>query len=323
MIDRNPYISIVSPVYQAEGIVDELVKRITEDASKITQDFEIILVEDGSPDQSWEEIVRNCETDKRVKGIKLSRNFGQHYAISAGLKESKGDYVVVMDCDLQDNPKYIYDLLNKSKEGFDIIYTIHKDRKHGKFKTFFASLFHHIHNRLVGNIILHSSGKIGAYSLLTRKVVDAFSIINDHHRHYLMILRWLGFSKTHITIDHEKRFKGKTSYTYLKLLKLAIDGIVSNSEKLLRLSIYIGFLFSLAGFIWIIYIVIMYFISGFQSGWASIIVLILFSTGLILISLGIVGIYIGKIFEQTKGRPLYLIDKKINFNTVINNSNLT
>ena len=312
MTNKNPYISIVSPVYMAEGIVDELVKRIKEEVSRITDNYEIVLVEDGSPDQSWQKIEGNCKVDKRVKGIKLSRNFGQHHAISAGLSESNGEYVIVMDCDLQDNPKYITDLLSKSKEGYDIVFTIHKVRKHGKLKNFFSGVFHKFFNWLVGNENLHSSGQIGAYSLLTRRVVEVFCSFNDSHRHYLMILRWLGFSQAYINIEHEKRFKGNTSYTLNKLIALAFDGVVSQTEKLLKLSIYAGFSLSIVSFISIIYIVIEAIAIGFQPGWASTSVLIIFSTGVILISLGILGIYIGKVFEQTKGRPLYLVDKKIN-----------
>jgi len=316
MTDQNPYISIVSPVYQAEEIVDELVKRIKEEISRITDNYEIVLAEDGSTDQSWQKIKENCESDKRIKGIKLSRNFGQHYAITAGLKESRGDYVVVMDCDLQDNPKYILDLVNKSKKGFDIVYTVKKVRKHGVIKDVFSVIYHKLFNWLTGDINIRGSGQIGSFSLLNRKVVDAFCRFNDYHRHYLMILRWLGFTQTYITIEHDKRFKGNTSYTFNKLIALAIDGVVSQTEKLLKLSIYAGFSLALVSFISIIFIVIRAIATGFQPGWASTYVLIIFSTGLILISLGILGIYIGKIFEQTKGRPMYLIDKKINIEAI-------
>jgi len=311
-MEPEQLISVVSPVYQAEEIVDELVKRIKKEITKITDTYEIILVEDGSLDKSWQKIKENCKADKRVKGIKLSRNFGQHYAISAGLKESSGDYVIVMDCDLQDNPKYIPDLLSKSKEGYDIVFTIHKERKHGKLKNFFSGLFYLIFNCLIGNKNLRSSGQLGAYSLITRKVVDAFSQFNDYHRQYLPILHWLGFSNAYINIEHGKRFKGKTSYNFIKLITLAIDSIVSQTEKLLQLSIYGGFVFALVGFLSIIYIVIKAIVNGFQPGWASTTVLIIFATGLILMSLGIVSIYIGKMFNQTKRRPLYLIDEKMN-----------
>jgi polyisoprenyl-phosphate glycosyltransferase len=308
----TPYLSIVSPVYLAENIVDELVRRIKDEISGITSNYEIILVEDGSIDKSWQKIEENCKIDERVKGIKLSRNFGQHYAISAGLCESRGDYVVVLDCDLQDNPTYISDLLNKSLEGYEIVYTYHEIREHGKYKDFFAGLFHHIFNWLVDNDNLQSNLRIGSYSLLTRKVVEAFCRFNDYHRHYLSILRWLGFSKSYINIRHEKRYNGQTSYSFDKLVTLAIDGIVSQTDKVLRFSIFTGFLFASLGFISTILIVVRYFTTGFQAGWASISVLIVFSTGLILASLGIVGIYVGKIFEQAKGRPLYIIDERIN-----------
>ena len=312
MEENKTYLSIVSPVYLAEEIVDELVKRITEELSKITKDYEIILIEDGSPDQSWQKIEKNCEVDKRVKGIKLSRNFGQNYAITAGLQESKGHYVVVMDCDLQENPKYIHRLLDKANEGYDIILTVHQKRKHGIIKNIFTKVFHFVFNWLVGNNYLRSGAEYGTLSLLTRKVVLAFSKFNDYHRHYLSTIRWLGFSTTEIMVAHEERYMGVSSYSFKKLIILAIDGIVSQTEKLLRYSIYTGFSFALVGFTAIIYIVLLYFYQGFQSGWASTVVVIIFSTGLILMSLGIVGIYIGKIFEQTKDRPLYLIDKRIN-----------
>ena len=316
MIDKKPYISIVSPVYHAEGIVDELIKRIIDEVTRITENFEIILVDDGSSDQSWNKIETNCLLDKRVKGIKLTRNFGQHYAITAGLKESRGDYVVVMDCDLQDNPKYIIELLNKSKEGYDIVLSIHSIRRHGKLKKFVSAIYHYLFNFLVSSNHLKGGMQYSALSLLTQKVVKAFESYNDYHRQYLTIIRFLGFSTACIPVEHGERFEGKSSYSYKKLIQLAIDGIVSNSEKLLKATIYTGFSFALIAFISIIYIVVISIKSGFQPGWASTTVLIIYCTGLILISLGVIGIYIGKIFEQTKGRPLYLIDKKLNIDTI-------
>jgi dolichol-phosphate mannosyltransferase len=312
MVENKTYLSVVSPVYLAEGIVDELVKRITEEVSKITKDYEIILVDDGSEDKSWQKIEENCNKDKCVKGIKLSRNFGQHYAITAGLKESNGDYVVVMDCDLQDNPRYIAALLNKAKDGYEIIYTVKKVRKHGIVKNFFSSCFHKVNNWLVNDTRISSYDKVGAFTLISRKVVEAFCDYNEYHRAYLPVLRWLGFSNTFISVEHEKRYLGKTSYSFSKSITLALDGIVSHSNKLLRVSIYIGFVFAMLGFLSIIYIIIKSIEAGYQPGWASIAVLIVFCTGLILISLGVIGVYIGKIFLQAKDRPLYLIDRKLN-----------
>jgi dolichol-phosphate mannosyltransferase len=303
-------ISVVSPVYKAEKIVEELVKRITEAASKLTDRFEIVLVEDGSPDKSWEKIEECCKRDNRVKGVKFSKNFGQHYAITAGLEAASGEYVVVMDCDLQDNPKYILEMYEAAKNGSDIVYTLKHERKHSAFKNFTARIFFAIFNYLSENQSARSG--TGNYSMLSRKVVDAFLRIKDTHRHYLMVLRWLGFSSTYIDIVHEDRYEGKSSYTLSKLIKHAINGITSQSDKLLRLSISIGFTMFIVAIVWAFVLVILYFMRGSQPGYTSLMAMILLSTGLILMSIGIAGIYIGKIFEQVKDRPLYFIDKKMN-----------
>ena len=318
MIAKDPYLSIISPVYEAESIVDELVKRIKEVTNKITENFEIILVEDGSQDQSWEKIKENCKADKRLKGIKFSRNFGQHNAITAGLKESKGKYAIVMDCDLQDNPKYIPDMIKKAEDGFDIVYSIKKGRKHGIIKNFIALLFHKVHNWLIDNKSMSSSELVGAFSLINRKVIDAFCECNEYHRTYINVINWTGFSSTTIFIKHDERYAGESSYNFSKSIKLALDSIVSYSNRLLILTTYIGFIFSILGFISILYIISLSIRIGLQPGWASITVLIVFCTGLILISLGILGIYIGKIFEQAKHRPLYLVEEILNVDAIAN-----
>ena len=310
-MSSNSTISIVSPVYLAQNIIDELVKRVEENVLKISNSYEIILIEDGSPDNSWSKIEKVCEQNKNVKGVKLSRNFGQHYAITAGLNESKGDFVIVMDCDLQDNPKYISELYGKAVEGFDIVFTSKKSREHSFFKNITAKIFFRIFNYLSEN--QSATSDVGAYSILSRKAVDAFCKINDAHRHYLLILRILGFKSAHIEIDHEKRLTGNSSYNFSKLIKHAINGIASQSDKLLRLSIGVGFFVFFAAFIWACILISLYFVRGAFPGYTSLMVMLLLSTGLILMSIGIVGIYIGKIFEQSKNRPLYIIDKKMNF----------
>ena len=209
--------------------------------------------------------------------------------------------------------KYIIDLLNKAKEGFEIVFTVKKYREHNNLRNLSAFWFNKVFNKLIGNKSLHSHGKIGAYSLITRKVVDSYSKINDYYRPYLTVLQWLGYSNTYLKVMHDKRHQGKSSYTVFKLISHATNGIISQTSKLLRLSIYLGFFFALLSIIFIAYIVIKSIESGFQPGWASLATLVIFFTSLILINLGIVGIYIEKLFEQTKSRPLYLIEKKINF----------
>lgn len=305
-------ISVVSPVYKAERIMPELVRQIGNALQQITSDYEIVLVEDGSPDQSWEAIEHECAGNSHVKGIKLSRNFGQHYAITAGIHNAEGDYVIVMDCDLQDDPAYIRDLYQKAREGYDIVYTIKEERRHSFFKNMTARLFNSLFNWLIDNKSWKSSSQVGSYSLLSRKVVESFRNYKDYRRHYLMVLRWLGFRSAFIQIEHKQRYEGKSSYNLSKLLHHAIDGITSQSDKLLRMTVVLGFFMSIAAFVGGLYIFIRSLISPFQSGWASLSILILFVGGLIITTIGISGIYIGKIFEQTKGRPLFIIDKKVN-----------
>ena len=305
-------ISIVSPVYNAEKIIIELVNRISEEIILTTKDYEIILIDDYSSDNSWETIKSIAKVNPNVKAIKLSRNFGQHMAIKAGLELAKGECCVVMDCDLQDDPKYITNLIEKWEEGFDVVYTQKSNRNHSWFKNITARGFNVIFNWLAENKKVNSLRQVGSFSLISKKVVDAFNSYNDYQFHYLMVLRWLGFKSCYIPIEHKERYEGKSSYSLKKLLRHAIVGVVYQTDKLLRMSIYMGFFFSLISIVLSIFLVINYFVSGPQPGWTSLIVVILFSSGLILIAIGILGIYIGKTFEQTKNRPRFIIDEKIN-----------
>jgi glycosyltransferase involved in cell wall biosynthesis len=309
---KSPLISIVSPVYRAEKIVDTLIAAISKEVSKITTDYEIILVEDGSPDNSWEKISENCKKDPHVKGIKLSRNFGQHFAITAGIENALGSYIVIMDCDMQDDPAYLPQLYAKAQEGYDIVYTLKKNRKHNFWKNFTARLFNRVFNYLVDNKSWKSDNQVGSYSMISRKVAEAFKRYSDYQRHYLMVLRWLGFKSAFIEIEHKERLEGRSSYTFSSLILHALNGITSQSDKLLRINVTIGLLLSFLSFLGILVIAFLYFIHGFLSGWASTMVLMLFSTGVILTSIGIAGIYIGKTFEQTKNRPKYIIDLFLN-----------
>jgi dolichol-phosphate mannosyltransferase len=306
-----PEISIVIPVYRAEKIVDELLLRLHTNLQEITNHYEIILVDDRSPDNGWQKMLEGAKADKRVKCVRLSRNFGQHYALTAGLSYSTGNYVITMDCDLQDDPAYLNVLYKKIKEGFGIVYTSKARSGHGFIKNFFARIYFNIYNWLSDNGQTESDDR-GSYLIMSRKVVDAFLRINDYHRHYLLILKWLGFNSANIRIDHKKRFEGKSSYTFKKLVSHALNGITSQSVKLLHLSVGIGFTIFLLSLILGFSIIVKYYISGYQAGWTSIFVLILFSTGLMLMSIGVSGIYLGKTFEQSKQRPLFIVDELIN-----------
>lgn len=309
----NPFISVVSPVYGAADILPELVESLKNNLSNLTNNFEILLVEDHSPDDSWAQIVKACSQYSFVKGIKLSKNYGQHSAIAAGLHNAEGDYVVVMDCDLQHDPKYIKDLLNKAYEGFDVVYTVLPKRKHGFIKNFFAGIFHFVFNFLVGVKEVTTDGQIGTFSLITRKVVDAYKLFNDDYRPYLVIINLVGFNQGYQFIEHAKRHSGKSSYNFRRLFKHALNGIISQTNRLLMFSVYVGLIYTILSFLGGIYVLIKAIVDGFSPGWASLVVLMSFNTGIILLFMGIIGMYISRIFIQVKGRPLYLIDKKVNF----------
>ncbi len=302
-------ISVVSPVYKAEKIVDELVKRLTEVLRELSSEYEIILVEDCGGDRSWERIEDNCRRDEHVKGILLSRNFGQHYAITAGLMAATGDVIVVMDCDLQDDPVHIKKLYGEFNNGFDVVFTRRIGRKHSFFKAITAKIYNSLFSIFSDK---NYELNVGSMTMFSARVKDEFIRLKDQDRLYIQLLKWVGFRSTYVPVEHRERFEGNSSYSVSKLFFTAMQGWTSYSDKLLRLSIYSGLVISAITLIVGIYIVISYFMKSFQPGWPSLIVAILFSTGLILMSIGITGIYIGKIFEQTKQRPLFIIDKKLN-----------
>jgi polyisoprenyl-phosphate glycosyltransferase len=305
-----PVISVISPVYKAERMVNDLVNEIKDAVERLGVAFEIILVEDGSPDDSWSRIEDNCLRDSRIKGIKLSRNFGQHYAITAGLEAARGDYVVVIDCDLQDNPRYIIEMYAKAQEGYEVIHTVKQKREHSTFKNITAKYFFRVLDYLMES--KSHGAAVGAYSMLSRKAVDAFLCIRETHRHYLMVVGMIGFKSYYLPIEHRKRGEGKSSYTFSKLVKHSIVGITSQSVRLLRMSVKIGFAMVIISLAWSAWIVFSYFMRGAAPGYTSLMAMMLLSTGIILTSIGIAGIYIGNIFEQVKNRPLYIIDKKVN-----------
>lgn len=313
MDDKNKIlISVVSPVYQAEKIVDELSRRIISSVSTITENFEIILVEDGSPDNSWKKIEENCVKDKRVKGIKLSRNFGQHYAITAGLEESKGEYVVVMDCDLQDNPDEIPKLYNHIQNDFDLVLAQRINRKDFFLKKFFSIFFYKFLSYLTDTEQDYSIANFGIYK---KEVIQSVLKMKEYNKYFPVMVRWVGFKSAKINIEHLQRRDGKSSYSFKKYFDLALKIILSFSEKPLWLTIKLGFFITVFSIGYGCYVLYQFF-SGRTTveGWASVIASIWFLGGLIIFVLGMIGLYVGKSFEQVKNRPLYFIHKKINFN---------
>jgi dolichol-phosphate mannosyltransferase len=303
-------ISIVSPVYRAENLVDKLVERIVASVSQITDCYEIILVEDCGPDNSWKKIIENCNKNQKVKGIKLSRNYGQQHAIQAGLDVSKGKYVITMDCDLQDQPEEIYKLVNKAKEGFEIVVASRKNRQDDVFKKMLSRVFYSVLGYLTET---NQDRTVANFVCYHRKAVYALALVKDHNRYYPMLQQLIGFNYAKVEIEHAEREDGKSSYSFNKRLRLAINTILTFSDKPLRLAVKFGVLLSLFSVISALVLVIMYFLGDYRTdGWASLALLLSFFSGAIISVLGMVGLYVGRIFESVKQRPTYIINEKIN-----------
>lgn len=309
MTDK-PLISIVTPVYCAEKIINELIKKIAEVTSEITDKYEIILVEDGSPDNSWQKIKENCIKDTRVKGIKLSRNFGQHNAITAGLAYSKGEWVIVMDCDFQDDPAYIPKLYNEAVNGYDIVFAKRMHRTDGLMKRVSSKFFYKTFSYLTDSDF---DGSIGNYGIYHRKAVNAILSMKEPFKIFSLMARWVGFNTSTMKIPHGVRKEGKSNYTFSSLLNLAFTIVLSYSQKPLILTIKAGLLISFLSLIFVIYNVI-YWYAGKNGmlGYASLIASMWFIGGMIIFTLGVIGLYLGKAFEGIKNRPVFIIDKILN-----------
>lgn len=304
------HLSVVIPVYKAEKFLPVLYDRLKASLETITEDFEIILVEDCGGDRSWEIIVALAKKESRVKGVQFSRNFGQHYGITAGLEASSGEYVIVMDCDLQHEPELIPLLYSEIQKGYDVILTQVTERKHAHWRNWGANFYVFIVNFLTEKDRV--TAKFTSFSLLSRPVVDAFIAIKDAHRHYIPLVNYLGFSRKVIAIHHSERAYGKSSYNFYKLVTLTIDGIVSQSNRLLYMSIFLGLIFILVSLFGLLYVLFGYFLHGYKSGWTSTIVVLLLLGGSLHLAVGITGLYIAKIFDQVKQRPLYIIKNTLN-----------
>ena len=303
-------ISVVSPIYGCKECLFELYDRLVKTLSQITENFEIILVNDACPQASWERIVMLCAKDSRVKGINLSRNFGQHYAITAGLDHACGEWVVVMDCDLQDRPEEIIKLYNKALDGYDIVFGKRVDRQDSFLKRLGSRMFNRALEYFTDTKHDTSIANFGIYA---RKVVETINRYREHTRDFLLFAQMVGFKKAEINIEHAPRAYGQSSYNLSKLIRLAIDSIVSHSNKPLRLSIQLGFGIALISLIYAGWLVIRYFFYHTPAeGWTSLMVSMFFMFGLLFAIVGITGLYIGKIFDEVKRRPLYIIQEVIN-----------
>lgn len=311
MAEQYPHISIVSPEYKGEKMVTELIERIEKSVETITDNYEIILVNDASPDNTWAEIEKVCAKDKRVKGLNLSRNFGQHYAITAGLAYAKGDWVVVMDCDLQDRPEEIPNLYNKAMEGYDIVQARRVVKHVGWWKRMSSVWFHKVFDWLSG---CKSDSAIGNFGIYKKNVIDTINNIPQEARGLLTLLDAVGFSRGYINVEQAPSARGESSFTLRKLFKQAFTVILARTNKPLRMAVGLGFVMSALSILVAIYNIVAKLIGIIQvSGYTTTVFSIWFVGGLILFVLGIMGLYIGRIFDQVKGHPLYVVKDEINF----------
>lgn len=308
----RPTLSIVIPVYNEEGILPELYDRLTKVGEALGYTFELIFVNDGSKDRSREILSHVCSQDDRVKVIQFSRNFGHQIAITAGLDHASGDAVVVIDGDLQDPPEVIPRLVKKWQEGYEVVYAIRESREgDGLFKKLTAAIFY----RLLGSFTRIEIPKdTGDFRLMSRRAVSEFRALKEKARFVRGLVSWIGFRQTGIAFARDRRLAGETKYPLRKMLRFALDAITSFSQVPLQMATYLGFVISIVCFGYIVYAILLKLLTDAPIlGWASLIVAMLFLGGIQLITLGMIGEYVGRIYEEVKARPLYIIEELTGF----------
>jgi polyisoprenyl-phosphate glycosyltransferase len=307
----GPEISVVVPVYGCADCLRALHARLTETLAGLVDDYELVFVDDGSRDGGWAVVDELAAEDEHLIAIKLSRNFGQHAALTAGLEQTRGRWVVVMDCDLQHPPEEIPRLYATARDGgFDIVFTRRRGGGHSWSRRAASRLYFSLMNRVLKTDM---KSDFSNFSIISRQVTDEFLRIRDRDRQYLMILYWLGFKSTAVEFEHQDRYAGRSTYSLASLVRFAFDGLFFQTTALLRWIVYLGFALSLTGAGVAAYFVILYVVSGSRyPGWTSLIVLLLVVGGFIIVSTGIAALYVGKIFGQVKGRPLFVVETRRN-----------
>lgn len=297
-----------------EKMLEELVRRIHEAVRPLTSNYEIVLVNDCSPDSSWKKITEICAKDKLVKGINLSRNFGQPYAITAGLSYAQGDYVAVIDCDLQNKPEDLPAMYRKALEGFDVVSARRVVREDTFLKRMSSAIFHKVYDFLSG---FETDKAVAEFGIYSRKIVNVYCSIPEYSRSFVELIHTLGFKKATVDVLHDHRLEGKSSYNLYRLLKLSFNSIISNSNRPLYLAVTLGLIMSLLSFMMAIYNIFAKFIGLNEvEGYTSTIFSIWFVGGILLFMMGVVGLYVGKIFDQVKGRPVFIVSETLNIETI-------
>lgn len=298
-------ISVVVPVFQSEGTLRELHRRLSEVFDELDVTYEIILVDDGSTDDSWEMICALADSDSNVRGVELSRNFGQNPAISAGLEEATGNWVVVMDCDLQDRPEEIKNFYTLARSGFDQVVGLRVARNDSFLKRAFSSLYLKVLRASTGLRVARGVGNFGIYS---QDVIKGVRSMGERSRIFGLAILWVGFRRAEIEIQHDPRTVGKSSYTLKRLFNLAVDGILCSSDRPLRAVLAVGVGIGCLNGIALVVLLVRGLIAGATpAGWLSIVLSMGTSFGVLIAVVGIVGLYIGRIYDEVKERPRYLV----------------
>lgn len=309
VVAEHPLISVVSPVYMAEKILPVLCERLNSVLTQMTDRFEIILVCDGSPDNSWSVMKELVQKYPQLNVVNLSRNFGQHYAITAGMDLARGDWTVVMDCDLQDRPEDIPKLFGKLDDGYDMVVVRRINRQHKWWKRVTSQLFFKVFSMLSG---FKLDGSVGSFRIMSRSVVDAYCSMRESYRMFAGLIEWVGFRTGFIDLQHSQRYEGESSYNLRRLISMAMDGMISFSNRPLHISIALGISLSLLSSAYGFYLLARYLMNPDSfgvSGWLTTVTINIFIGGLVLLNQGLIGIYLGRLYNQAKERPLYIIDK--------------
>ena len=307
----HPMVSVVCPVYGCRNCIEELVDRVASSLEQHGRTFEIILVDDASPDGAWQRIAELAATRAWVRGLRLARNFGQHYAISAGIEHVSGEVVVVMDCDLQDAPEEIPSLLDALGNGVEVAFAQRTQRQDGVIKRLTSWAFFRLLTWLTGVPQDHTTANFGAYS---RKVIDTVNRMPESDRCFPLMVKWTGFRAAYVPVTHFGRNEGKSSYSFSALIRLALNIVLSYSDKPLRLVVKLGM--SFAAFSMLIVLLSIYrYAAGDTAvaGFTSIIASMWLLGGIIVFCIGITGLYVGRLFSDTKRRPYYIVGERTNF----------
>ena len=305
-----PDLSIVSPVYCCADCLRRLCERIGATLATIGASYEIVLVDDASPDDAWPVMRELAAADPRIKAIALSRNFGQHCAIAAGIEHARGRWVVVMDCDLQDRPEEIAALHAKAQEGYDIVFAEREVRQDGWSKRNSSRAFIALLNWLSGADYDYRTANFGIYS---RAVIDAVRSMGDRARFFPVMVRWTGFRRTSIPVQHDARGNGGSSYTLRKLMKLALDIMLSYSGKPLRLVATAGIVIAIVALAMAAFSLYRYVHGDVTvAGYTSLIASMWLLAGVMLFCMGIIGLYVGRVFEAVKARPIFIVRERLN-----------